>query len=123
MRFGARFQPWVKLSKYLSQAILATPALIKVDEIGQNQQKKQNYSKLVQLYGKRRNVSIQSQKRPFLWPHLDEAMDHSGTPLGLMLYPPLFMPFEKVNPFNSDQNNCRFPVQKFGFPRLKNFGS
>ena len=40
MRFGARFQPWVKLSKYLSQAILATPALIKVDEIGQNQQKK-----------------------------------------------------------------------------------
>ena len=71
----------------------AMPALIKVDEIRTKLTKKiryKNYSKMVQFSGKSHSVSVQQPpKRPFSLgrPQLDEAMDQSGIPLGLMLRP------------------------------------
>ena len=74
----------------------AMPALIKVDEIRTKLAKKLD-TEIIQNWcnfsGKRHSVSVhlskQPPKRPFSLgtPQLDEAMDQSGTPLGLMLRP------------------------------------
>ena len=82
------------------------PALLKVDEFRKKLTKKITgsaciiysvYTKIIQNWcnfsGKRHSVSVhlskQPPKRPFSLgtPQLDEAMDQSGTPLGLMLRP------------------------------------